>query len=297
MAIKRGRFGTFLACTGYPDCKTTRRLVSGTKKARQPDVRLDEKCPTCDAQLLRRAGRFGDFIGCETYPKCKYTRPITLGIKCPKCNDGEFVRRGTSKGRGAGRIFYGCSRIRIVISLRLTSRSPSRARSAVAPFIVEKRTKHGNLRACIRENCDWEIDAPEPVAQPVPEPAPAGPPPMEAQPVGAGSSGEILRGRSSSLDECVLGRVLFAPHLGCAPVGKDSSSGRTTRKIPATHTCRTAQPSQGLAPGTVYRAPTRASLNTARGLVFAGFGVGANASLAKPADSREVFSAASFSFR
>ena len=98
MAIKRGRFGTFLACTGYPDCKTTRRLVSGTKKARQPDVRLDEKCPTCDAQLLRRAGRFGDFIGCEKYPKCKYTRPITLGIKCPKCNEGEFVRRGIIEG-------------------------------------------------------------------------------------------------------------------------------------------------------------------------------------------------------
>ncbi len=50
---------------------------------------------------MRRAGRFGDFIGCENYPKCKYTRPITLGIKCPKCNEGEFVRRGTSKGRGA----------------------------------------------------------------------------------------------------------------------------------------------------------------------------------------------------
>src|SRR6202044_1244132 len=84
MAIKRGRFGVFLACTGYPDCKTTRRLVSGTRTARQPDVRLDEKCPLDEGQLLRRQGRFGDFIGCENYPKCKYTRPITLGIKCPK---------------------------------------------------------------------------------------------------------------------------------------------------------------------------------------------------------------------
>ncbi len=46
MTIKRGQFGTFLACTGYPNCKTTRRLVSGTKKAQQPDVPIGEKCPT-----------------------------------------------------------------------------------------------------------------------------------------------------------------------------------------------------------------------------------------------------------
>src|SRR6202034_4180436 len=90
MTIKRGRFGTFLACTGYPDCKTTRRLAAGTKKALQPDVVLDEKCPTDGGVLLRRAGRFGDFIGCQNYPKCKYTRPITLGIKCPKGNRGEL---------------------------------------------------------------------------------------------------------------------------------------------------------------------------------------------------------------
>ena len=188
MAIKRGRFGTFLACTGYPDCKTTRRLVTGTKKARQPDVRLDEKCPLCEAQLLRRAGRFGDFIGCEKYPKCKYTRPITLGIKCPKCNEGEFVRRGSSKGRGAGRIFYGCSRYPDCDFTTPHEPIAEPCPKCGAPFIVEKRTKLGNLRACIRENCDWEIDAPEPVAQPAPEPAPAAelPPPVEAQPVGAG---------------------------------------------------------------------------------------------------------------
>src|SRR5256885_333991 len=99
MAIKRGRFGVFLACTGYPDCKTTRRLVEGTRTARQPDEPLDEKCATCGEGLIKKHGRFGEFIGCSGYPKCKYTRPITLGIKCPKCSEGEFVRRG-SIGRG-----------------------------------------------------------------------------------------------------------------------------------------------------------------------------------------------------
>lgn len=173
MAIKRGRFGVFLACTGYPDCKTTRRLVSGTKKARQPDVRLDEKCPLDEGQLLRRQGRFGDFVGCENYPKCKYTRPITLGIKCPKCNEGEFVRRGTTKGRGAGRIFYGCSRYPDCDFTTPFEPIAEPCPKCGAAFIVEKRTKTGNYRACIRENCDWEGPVPEaPLA--------------EAQPVEAG---------------------------------------------------------------------------------------------------------------
>ena len=130
MVIKRGRFGVFLACKGYPDCKTTRRLVSGTRIARQPDVPLDEKCPLDDAQLLRRQGRFGDFIGCTNYPKCKYTRPITLGIKCPKCNEGEFVRRGISRGAAPDAFSTAAAAIPIAISPRRTNPSTSRARNA-----------------------------------------------------------------------------------------------------------------------------------------------------------------------
>src|SRR5580692_10961520 len=160
MVIKRGRFGVFLACKGYPDCKTTRRLLSGTRIARQPDVPLDEKCPLDDAQLLRRQGRFGDFVGCTNYPKCKYTRPITLGIKCPKCNEGEFVRRGISRGRGAGRIFYGCSRYPDCDFTTPHEPINEPCPKCAAPFIVEKRTKQGNFRTCIKEGCDWEIEAP-----------------------------------------------------------------------------------------------------------------------------------------
>ena len=182
MAIKRGRFGPFLACTGYPDCKTTRRLVRGTHKARPPAVPIDEKCPTCGSQLLRRHGRYGEFIGCEKYPKCKYTRPITLGIKCPKCGEGEFVRRGFSKGRRR-MSFFGCSRYP---DCDLTTPHEPIAEPCPkcgAPFVVEKRTKHGNVRACISENCDWEVAAPEPALAASPSATPT----PEAQPVGAGA--------------------------------------------------------------------------------------------------------------
>jgi DNA topoisomerase I len=158
MAIKRGRFGTFLACTGYPDCKTTRRLVQGTRTAHQPDEPLDEKCTLCGSGLVKKHGRFGEFIGCSGYPKCKYTRPITMGIKCPKCNEGEFVRRGSAgKGeRGRPRLFYGCSRYPdcdfTTPHMPLAEPCPK----CGAPFIVEKKTKIGLLRACLKEGCDWE---------------------------------------------------------------------------------------------------------------------------------------------
>lgn len=163
MAIKRGRWGPFLACTGYPDCKTTRRLVAGTRKARQPDEPLDEKCPDCGTGLVKKHGRFGEFIGCSAYPKCKYTRPITMGIKCPKCGTGEFCRRGSSgKGRGGRmRIFYGCSRYPECDFTTPHMPIAEPCPKCGADFIVEKRTKLGTLRACIKEGCDWEIEVSE----------------------------------------------------------------------------------------------------------------------------------------
>ncbi len=187
MALKRGRFGSFLACTGYPDCKTTRRLVEGTRKARQPDVPLGEKCPTDGGELLRRAGRFGDFIGCQNYPKCKYTRPITLGIKCPKCNEGEFVRRGSTKGRGGrARIFYGCSRYPDCDFTSPHEPINEPCPKCGAPYIVEKRTKLGNFRTCVKDGCDWEISAPLPPLDSIGTPPPAAPQ-AQPEPVGAGA--------------------------------------------------------------------------------------------------------------
>ena len=179
MAIKRGRFGPFLACTGYPDCKTTRRLVEGTRKARKPDEPLDEKCTLCGQGLVKKHGRYGEFIGCSGYPKCKYTRPITLGIKCPKCNEGEFVRRGSAGkgGRGRPRVFYGCSRYPDCDFTTPHMPVAEPCPKCGAPFIVEKKSKIGLVRACLKEGCDWEQLAPEVPARveaeeaPVPVPA------------------------------------------------------------------------------------------------------------------------------
>ena len=169
MAIKRGRFGVFLACTGYPDCKTTRRLVEGTRIARQPDEPLDEKCPTCESGLVKKHGRFGEFIGCSGYPKCKYTRPITLGIKCPKCHEGEFVRRGSAGRGGRPRIFYGCSRYPDCDFTTPNMPIAEPCPKCGADFIVEKKSKIGLVRTCIKEGCDWEKLIDEPAQQTKPE--------------------------------------------------------------------------------------------------------------------------------
>ena len=102
MVLKRGRFGQFMACTGYPDCKTTRRLDQGK---RVPDIPLEEKCPKCGRNLMIRHGRYGEFTACSGYPDCKYVKQNFIGVKCPLCEDGELVEKRARKGN----TFYGCS--------------------------------------------------------------------------------------------------------------------------------------------------------------------------------------------
>src|SRR5438445_10794896 len=108
MVVKRGRWCAFMACSGYTDCKTTRRLISGTRRARQPDVPLNENCPECGSQLVLKHGRYGEFTGGTGYAKCKFIRGKTLGINCQKCGTGALVERRAKKGRR--RVFYGCNR-------------------------------------------------------------------------------------------------------------------------------------------------------------------------------------------
>ncbi len=184
MLMKRGRFGAFLACSGYPDCKTTRRLVEGTRIALQPDEPLEEKCQLCSNHLIKKHGRFGTFIGCSGYPKCKYTRPITMGIKCPKCSDGEFVKRGSmgKGGRGRPRVFYGCSRYPDCDFTTPNMPIAEPCPKCHAPFIVEKKSKIGTVHTCLKEGCDWEQLAPEPQPE---KPAAIPPPVEEPTPVGA----------------------------------------------------------------------------------------------------------------
>jgi DNA topoisomerase-1 len=90
MAIKIGRFGKFLACTGYPECKSTRSY----------QIKTGVKCPECGGELIQRFNKKRQlFYGCSNYPKCNFavnSKPLTK--PCPKCG-GLFMehREGWAK--------------------------------------------------------------------------------------------------------------------------------------------------------------------------------------------------------
>ena len=108
MVIKAGRFGRFVACTGYPKCRTTHPLKNTENGAdsSEADVATDEVCDQCAKPMVIKTGRFGKFMACTGYPVCKATRPMKTGAICPKCG-GDIVER---RSRGRGRSFYGCSK-------------------------------------------------------------------------------------------------------------------------------------------------------------------------------------------
>ena len=102
--IKRwGRFGQFLACTGFPECKNTQPF--GDEAAAQAQ-QTDEKCDVCQSPMVVKRGRFGQFLACSRYPECKGARPILkkVGVPCPK-DGGDLVEKKSKRGR----IFYSCA--------------------------------------------------------------------------------------------------------------------------------------------------------------------------------------------
>ena len=155
MVLKRGRFGQFMACTGYPDCKTTRRLDQGKKV---PDIPLDELCPKCGRNMMIRHGRYGEFTTCSGYPECKYVKQNFIGVKCPECKDGDLVEKRARKGN----TFYGCSNYP---KCKFTSAGKPLAEkcpSCGSEYLVEKNLKAGPVIACPNKECDYERPAPHP---------------------------------------------------------------------------------------------------------------------------------------
>ncbi len=161
MVLKRGRFGQFMACTGYPDCKTTRRLDQAKKV---PDVPLDEKCPECGRNMLLRHGRYGEFISCSGYPDCKYVKQNFIGMKCPECKDGELVEK---RARRRGNTFYGCSRYPKCKFTSANKPVPEACPECKHEYLVQKFLKSGPVLACPNEKCEFSRPLPQEEAQPV----------------------------------------------------------------------------------------------------------------------------------
>jgi len=153
MVLKRGRFGQFMACTGYPDCKTTRRLDQGKKV---PDIPLDEPCPKCGRNMMIRHGRFGEFTACSGYPECKYVKQNFIGVKCPECKDGELVEKRARKGN----TFYGCGNYPKCKFTSAHKPIAEKCPTCGSEYLVEKNLKAGPVIACPNKECDYERAAP-----------------------------------------------------------------------------------------------------------------------------------------
>jgi DNA topoisomerase-1 len=153
MVLKRGRFGQFMACTGYPDCKTTRRLDQGKKV---PDIPLDEVCPKCGRNMMIRHGRYGEFTTCSGYPECKYVKQNFIGVKCPLCKEGDLVEKRARKGN----TFYGCGNYPKCKFTSAHKPIPEKCPSCGHEYLVEKFLKAGPVIACPNKECEYERAVP-----------------------------------------------------------------------------------------------------------------------------------------
>src|SRR5947207_15457186 len=154
MQLKRGRFGPFYGCSGYPECRNIRK-ISRSGKLTAPPEPIDEKCPIDNAQLVKRQGRYGEFISCSNYPKCKYIKRETTGIACPRpgCK-GELVVKRSKRGK----VFYSCSEYPKCEIVFWDKPVAGTCPQCGAPFLLEKTTKKGTTRYCATETCGYRSE-------------------------------------------------------------------------------------------------------------------------------------------
>ncbi len=150
LVLKSGKFGSFKACSGYPDCDFKEAMV------KKEVIILDEKCPECASPLVQRTGRYGLFIACSNYPTCKYIKKKKsedTGLACPNDCGGTILKRETKRGR----FFYGCS---LFPKCRFATWDEPQKRPCPKcgkPFILRKSTKKdGTYLHCQDENCGWK---------------------------------------------------------------------------------------------------------------------------------------------
>ena len=111
LLLRGGRYGNFIACSGFPKCKYTEQVEEDGETAAGPDAeKTDEKCDKCGSEMVIKNGRNGKFLACSSYPDCKNTKPLddgnapTSDVPCPDCG-GKLVFRRSRRGA-----FWGCEK-------------------------------------------------------------------------------------------------------------------------------------------------------------------------------------------
>jgi len=118
MLVKTGRYGQFLACSAFPDCRNIKKMEGGSNsEAKEADPKLielekkfaGEICDKCGSPMKVKNGKYGPFLACSAYPKCKNIKNIEeqgdgKEIACPVCGEGKIVKKFSRRGA-----FYACS--------------------------------------------------------------------------------------------------------------------------------------------------------------------------------------------
>jgi DNA topoisomerase I len=147
MVIRRGRFGRFMACSGYPECKNTRELSTETPTQTPAPPSVEVTCAQCGQPMALKRSRYGEFLACTGYPKCKATKPVvTTVMDCPVAScGGTIVQRRSRRGK----TFYGCTNYpRCTFSLWQRP-VPQACPRCAAAYMLEKQTKkQGVTRQC-----------------------------------------------------------------------------------------------------------------------------------------------------
>ena len=158
MIIRMGRYGKFLACSGYPECRNTRPL---DKEKEEPEevVQSDEICDQCGSPMVIKNGRYGKFLACSRYPECKATKPLSTGVPCPQpgCS-GTIVERRSKRGK----IFYSCSTYPNCEYALWDRPIPGECPQCHNPFLVEKVQRSGEVTTrCPRKGCGYQREMAE----------------------------------------------------------------------------------------------------------------------------------------
>ncbi len=154
MIMKRGRFGEFLACSGYPECRNTMKIVKKADSVEvKQDILLNETCPVCGTRMAIKHGRYGEYTACSNYPKCRYIKLKTTGVRCPNGCGGEIVERKSRRGK----VFYGCSHYPDCDFVLWNKPIAEPCPQCGIPYTLVKTTKRsGTVRICQDKKCGFK---------------------------------------------------------------------------------------------------------------------------------------------
>jgi len=157
LIIRLGRYGKFLGCSGYPECRYIRSLAPRENGASGPDAASGEPCEKCGRPMVVKEGRYGKFLACSGYPECKsiksLNKSVPTGIKCPECAEGDVIGKKTRRNR----MFYGCSRYPQCSFATWNKPVNEPCPQCGSPFLVEKESKrYGVIVSCAKKECGYK---------------------------------------------------------------------------------------------------------------------------------------------